>query len=150
MEEPVSPCPGSIQGTGVDRPQRHWETQYALQITGKPDEVLEVNCASCPEPDLRDFIFGVHKAILFDEAKCKMVLAQKKLFQAGAAWVHLGCSVTNCHAYRVFVHGVMMIICCNTWTAELHALKFREDREWLETNSVVVEVTAPLWETDES
>ena len=108
--------------------------------------VLEVNCASCPEPDLREFRPLLHKGLLFDEASCQMVLQQKKLFQAPPTPVRLGCSTTNCNAYDVFVSGVGLMVASNTWLADLAAIKREEDREWLVANRMFVDVgTVPLW-----
>ena len=122
------------------------KTVWAKWVFGDEANVLEVNCASCPEPDLREFRPLLHKGILFDEASCKMVLQQKKLFQAPPTPVRLGCSTTNCHAYDVFVSGVGLMIASNTWLADLAAIKREEDRQWLEANSIVVDVgTVPLW-----
>ena len=112
--------------------------------------VLEVNCASCPEPDLREFRPLLHKGILFDEASAEMVLRQKKLFQCPPTEVRLGCSVTNCHAYDVFVSGVAMVIASNTWSEELNALEREEDVRWLNSNSIVCNVgSRPLWDEAE-
>merc|ERR1712051_441429 len=97
---------------------------------GDAARVLEVICASCPEPVLRDFRALYHQGILFDEASCEMVLRQKKLFQAPAVPVRLGMSTTNCHAYSVFVSGVGLMIASNTWISELQDLTREEDREW--------------------
>ena len=111
--------------------------------------VLEVNCASCPEPDLREFRPLYHKGILFDEATCELVLKQKKLFQAPAVDVKLGSSTTNCFAYDVFVSGIAMIIASNTWHDDLAALERPSDRRWLIANSIVVDVgSTPLWVDD--
>ena len=81
------------------------KTVWAKWIFSDEQLVLEVNCASCPEPDLREFRALDHKGILFDEASCVMVLQQKKLFQSPPTPVRLGCSTTNCHAYDVFISG---------------------------------------------
>ena len=116
------------------------KTVWARWLFGDPQFVLEVNCASCPEPDLRDLDPLLHKAILYDEASPEMVLRQKKLFQAPPASVRLGCSTTNCHAYDVFVSGVAMIIASNTWVSDVEALKKPEDRRWLADNSFVVSI----------
>ena len=90
--------------------------------------------------------FKNHKGILFDEATCSMVLAQKKLFQAPAVYVRLGCSTTNCHAYDVFVSGVALMISSNTWVTEHAALKREADRNWIANNSILVDVgSEPLW-----
>ena len=121
------------------------KTQWGRNMYGDPSRVLEVNCASCPEPDLREFRVFYHKGILFDEASCAMVLRQKKLFQAPAVPVTLGCSTTNCHAYSVFVSGIGLMIASNTWMAELDQLACDEDRKWLMANSILVQVTSPLY-----
>ena len=116
------------------------KTVWAKYLFGDAGKVLEVNCASCPEPDLREFRPLQHKGILFDEAPAEMVLRQKKLFQSPASKCRLGCSVTNCHAYDVYVSGVAMMIASNTWETELKELKRDEDRAWLKANSIVVKV----------
>ena len=122
------------------------KTVWAKYLFGDAGKVLEVNCASCPEPDLREFRPLQHKGILFDEAPAEMVLRQKKLFQSPASKCRLGCSVTNCHAYDVYVSGVAMMIASNTWDSELKELKRDEDRAWLKANSIVVKVgTQPLF-----
>ena len=122
------------------------KTIWAKWLFDDPQAVLDINCASCPEPDLRDFRPLTHKGILFDEASAEMVLRQKKLFQGPPTKVRLGCSTTNCHAYDVFVSGVAMIIASNTWVSELEQLERKEDAEWLKKNSIVVEVgSQPLW-----
>jgi hypothetical protein len=122
------------------------KTVWAKWIFGDTELVLEVNCASCPEPDLREFRPLKHKGILFDEASCQMVLQQKLLFQAPPMPVRLGCSTTNCHAYDVFISGAGLMIASNTWKADLAALKRDEDRQWLVDNSIVVDVgSTPLW-----
>ncbi len=122
------------------------KTIWAKCLFDDSQAVLEIICASCPEPDLRDFRPSTHKAILFDDASAEMVLRQKKLFQAPPTAVRLGCSTTNCHAYDVFVSGVAMIIASNTWKSDLAQLGRKEDAEWLKKNSIVVEVgSQPLW-----
>ena len=51
----------------------------------------------------------------------------------------MGNSVTNCHAYTVFVSGTKMVICSNEWTSLLNQ-QSNEDRAWLVHNSVHVNV----------
>ena len=111
-----------------------------------PQVIIEVSCASCPEPDLREFRPLVHKSILFDEASPAMVLQQKKLFQAPATPVRLGCSTTICHVHDVSISGVALMIASSTWLADVEALNRREDAQWLIDNSMVVNVgSQPLW-----
>jgi hypothetical protein len=115
------------------------KTVWASHITGKTEEVFYVNCAQCPEPDLRGLTVA-HKVVLLDEASPSMILGQKLLIQGPPEWVGLGCSTTNCHAYKVFVSGIQFVVCSNKWTSEVAELKVHEDREWLEDNSIVVEI----------
>ena len=121
------------------------KTVWAKHITGNPDEVYYVNCASCPEPDLRLLKAG-HKVILLDEASPSMVLKQKLLIQGPPDFVSLGCSTTNCHAYQVFVSGIQFVICSNKWISEVEALDCVEDRDWLNENSIVLDVgSVPMY-----
>ena len=66
------------------------KTVWARWLFGDPQFVLEVNCASCPEPDLRDLDPLLHKAILYDEASPEMVLRQKKVVPGTASECAIG------------------------------------------------------------
>ena len=121
------------------------KTSFAKHITGSASEVLEVNCSACPEPDLRNFDPEQHRGILFDEASPSMVLSQRRLFQAPPCWIDLGCSTTNCHKYQVWVSGMMLMVTSNSWTQQVRELKHAGDRQWLDANSLVVNVHEPLW-----
>ena len=111
-----------------------------------PGCALELNCASCPEPDLRSYDTLQHKLIVFDEASPKMVLRQK-IFQCPDAEVQLGSSNTNCHSYSVWVHGCLFVICSNRWTKDCDKLD-DDDREWLHANSILLQVKEPMWVED--
>ena len=128
----------------LEGPSKTGKTSYAKHITGDPAEVFEVNCANCPEPDLRDFDCSIHKAIMYDEASPDLVLKQRRLFQSPACLLDLGCSTTNCHKYQVFVSGIMMIVCSNTWSSQVEQLEHSGDAGWLHSNSVVVHVREKL------
>ena len=122
------------------------KTWFCKYITGDPAECLEVNCANCPEPDLRPFDPLRHKAVLFDEASPSMVISQKKLFQCPPVEVSLGMSTTNCHAYNIFVSGCKFVICSNTWIEDVARMDKEGDREWLGANSFVANVgSTRLW-----
>ena len=107
-------------------------------------QVLEVNCASGAEPELRAYRLSNHDAILFDEIVASQVAQQRKLFQAQSAAVQLGCSATNCHSYNVFVWRKKMVLASNNWEASLMELA-AADREWVIANSIVLSVTEPMW-----
>ena len=98
------------------------------------------NCASCPEPDLREFNALYHQVILFDEAAPEMAINQKKLFQGPPCFVELGCSATNCHSYRVLVSGIRLVICSNGWSEAVARLSSQAEQDRLRENSFVVDV----------
>ena len=84
-------------------PSKVGKTAFARSLCEDGLEVLEVNCASGVEPNLRAYRLRLHGLILFDEIVAKQVAEQRELFQAQNAPVQLGCSATNCHSYDVFV-----------------------------------------------
>ena len=49
---------------------------------GKPESLLEIDCAGADTPDLMHYEFGTHTMVLCDEGSAEMVLRYKKLFQA--------------------------------------------------------------------
>ena len=130
----------------LDGPSRMGKTCYARSLCSgnEPSAFLELNCAGAGEVFLKDFTWGKHELIIFDEITPKMVLAQRKVFQAGNSSVQLGSSATNCHIYTVHVHRVKMVLCTNNWRTE-EAVMSLQDVQWLEANSVVVNVQTPLW-----
>ena len=105
-------------------------------------EVLELNCSSGEEPDLRDFIWSKHKLILFDESHPQMVTKQRLLFQADIQLIQLGTSATNCHNYTVCCHGIHMVLCTNCWHEEARLL-IPEDRDWVFANSIELCIDSP-------
>ena len=126
-------------------PSRMGKTQYARSLVEPAaSEIYEVNCSSGKEPDMRSFVWSRHKLILFDESHPAMVTQQRLLFQAGTSYLQLGSSATNCHSYSVYVHRTPMVLCTNSWQQEVRDL-VQEDREWLEANAVVVNITVPCW-----
>ena len=127
----------------IEGPSRLGKTMYAKNLVGE-QYTLELNCTCCPEPDMREFNPLIHKLVLFDEATPQMVLRQKKLFQCPQNEVSLGASSTNCHAYSVWVHRCLFVICSNRWTRDLESLA-EEDKEWLRANSFVLQVSEPMW-----
>ena len=128
----------------LEGPSLLGKTAFAESLAGYA-RTLNIDCASATEPDMREYISTDHEVIIFDEAKAALVLRCKRLFQAPACRVHLGQSNTNCHAYTVMVWQKKFVVCSNTWSADLAACS-KEDREWLQANSVHVLVTAPLWQ----
>ena len=132
----------------LDGPSRMGKTQFAHCLVEPPAHVHEINCGSGSEPDLRNYRFERDTLILFDEIEAPAVVSQRKLFQAAPSMVQLGCSSTNCHAYSVCVYRVMMVLCSNNWRSSLGQLN-DADHEWVSANSVVVDVTEPLWVTDD-
>ena len=124
------------------------KTCLGRQLCCQPHETLELNCATGAEPDLRAFDRELHKAILFDEATPKMVLQQKKLFQAAPAWIQLASSTTNCLGYSVMAAAVPLIIASNTWK-ELCVELSAADLEWIQSNQILVEINDVVYCEDE-
>ena len=125
-------------------PSRVGKTAFARSLCEKDKEVLEINCASGEEPNLRAYRLRRHGLILFDEVTADQVAAQRKLFQAQAAPVQLGCSATNCHSYEVFVWKTKLVLASNNWHTSLSALS-PGDQEWINANSIVLDVTEAMW-----
>ena len=132
----------------LEGPSRLGKTQFAEQLVSW-DKTLSVDCSSAIEPDLRQYLSDEVDCIIFDEAKAAMVIRSKRLFQAPMGLVNLGLSATNCNAYQVMVHGKRMIVCSNSWSAEVLALT-AADAAWIAANSVLVNVRDPLWVADVS
>lgn len=128
----------------LDGPSRMGKTLFAKSLSPGPASVLELNCSSELAPDLRGFRHGQHTLILFDEIVPHQVLAERKFFQACNAKIQLGCSATNCYAYNVYAYGVQFVLATNKWKSSFGTLQ-HEDVEWLNANSVYVDVQAPLY-----
>jgi hypothetical protein len=128
----------------LEGPTSVGKSQYVRSLA-KPGRVFEADCSGhCAEPDLRGFSVLHHDVLFFDEASADMVLQNKKLFQAGNAWVQMARSSTNCHSYQVWAWKVKMVICSNRWSIEVANLP-SVDASWLLGNSVHVKVNEPLW-----
>ena len=131
----------------IEGESRTGKTYFTKWMCGNPEKVYEVNCASCPEPEMRDFKSMWHQIVLFDEAAPEMVIKQKKLFQAPPCFVELGCSTTNCHSYKVLVSGTKLVICSNGWTEQVSKMKLDADKSWLHHNSFVLKVgSTPMFD----
>jgi hypothetical protein len=119
------------------------KTRLAANMT-TAEKFLLVDCASSTTPDMLDFVRGRHDVVLYDEAHVDMIIKNKKLFQSGIDIAKLASSATNNCAYSVWMHRVKQIVCSNVWESELKLLP-DGDRDWINKNSIYVEVTSPLW-----
>ena len=125
-------------------PSRVGKTAFARSLCEAGKEVLEINCASGDEPNLRAYRLSLHGLILFDEIVAGQVAGQRKLFQAQSAPVQLGCSATNCHSYDVFVWRKKLVLASNNWHTSLAGLS-PADQEWIHANSIVLDVEEEMW-----
>ena len=125
-------------------PSRVGKTAFARSLCEEGLEVLEVNCAGGTEPNLRAYRLTRHGLILFDEIVAEQVAAQRKLFQAQAAPVQLGCSATNCYSYEVFNWRKRLVLASNNWHTSLLELS-PGDQEWIKSNSIVLDITEQMW-----
>ena len=126
-------------------PSKVGKTAFARSLCDAGQEVLEVNCASGDEPNLRAYRLRRHGLILFDEILAGQVAQQRKLFQAQSAPVQLGCSATNCHSYDVFVWRKKLVLASNNWHSSLSKLSVA-DQAWVNSNSIVLNVEEAMWE----
>ena len=120
------------------------KTQFANSLV-PAGRSLELNMATAPEPDMREYDHSLHDLVLFDECTPQQVLRQKKLFQCPAVEIGLAASATSCHAYTVWVHKKLFVVASNVWQYELTRLSCA-DASWIEGNSVLLEVLEPLWD----
>lgn len=121
---------------------RMGKTRYAAQLWG-PEHTLVLSCQGVLQPNLKDFNRSI-KCIVYDEANHAMVFANKQVFQAGLDEVMLGQSACNEQAYCCWLYAVPMVVSTNNWL--LNAKE--EEMDWLVKNSVVVDVTEPMWLAD--
>ena len=99
--------------------------------------LLELNCAGGQlNPDFRQLRRPGHVAILCDEASPQMVAKHKVEFQAGNSPCTLGTSACNDRTYKVWFYKIFMIVCSNKWEQE-KSLMSKEDRDWLDENTIV-------------
>ena len=130
----------------LNGPSRFGKTRYASRLYGK-DATLMVTAQKQTHVDLKDFKRCLHKAIVFDEADEHYVLGNKQIFQAGLDDVTLGQSATMSYKYNVWLYGVACIVCTNVWG---EAALSEPDRSWLEKNSILINVSQPMYETDDA
>jgi hypothetical protein len=87
----------------------------------------------------------MHECVVFDECPAMTVSKHHKFFQGTTQEVSLGHSATNMFPYKVWLHGIKMVITTNRWYEDMAALD-ESDQAWLEHNSIVVTCTEPLYE----
>ena len=100
-------------------PSRVGKTAFARSLCGPGMEILEVNCSSGAEPDLKAYRFRWHEVVLFDEIEAEQVANQRKVFQAQASAVQIACSATNCFSFEVFVWRKKLVLASNNWHSSL-------------------------------
>ena len=111
------------------------------------DATLMVTAQKQTHVDFKDFKRCVHKPIVFDEADELYVLGNKQIFQAGPFDVTLGQSATTSYSYSVWLNRVACIVCTNVWG---EAAFSEPDRSWLEKNSILINVSPPMYETHDA
>ena len=126
----------------LNGPSRKGKSEYARSLCTRS---LVVECANVEEPRLQEFSREKHSLVVFEEASWRMVLKNRALFQSGVNVLWLCQSRCQEHAVPVLLHGIALVVCCNDWLED--AKPGEEDMvNWCEANSVVVQVTEPLWE----
>jgi hypothetical protein len=105
-------------------------------------ETLLLNCQNVEMPNLREFMKGNHRAIVFDEADWRIVSNNRALFQASPRPVMLSQSQCNESAYSINLYQVPLILCsndfwkgCDDWDAW----------DWINANCYHIKVTHKTW-----
>jgi hypothetical protein len=124
----------------LNGPSRMGKTRYACQLFGA-EKTLVLSCQGVRAPNLKPFRRHRHSCIVFDEGSHDMVFNNKQVFQAGVDVVMLGQSNCNEHAYAVWLYGIPLVVSTNDWLVGASD----EQVAWLNANSVVIEVTEPMW-----
>ena len=147
---------------------RMGKSQLAMNLFGYK-YTLVVQCQGSNEPNLKEFRYGYHRAILMDEASWPLVVNNKLLFQCSAEGVTLAQSKCLQHAYWRCLFGVPLILCTNEWipkeslTEEARAERGDESGEeeiaqdwvqqlrprhinWINGNSYYLWIGQPVWD----
>ena len=125
-------------------PSRMGKTQLASSLFERKRTLL-TGCQNAKEPNLAGYKKSQHRCIVYDEAGPAMVVSNKVLFQASSDDAMLCQSQCQQHTKRYFLYSVPMVICTNKWIGDEGVKLDAEDTEWLESNSVVVEINEPCW-----
>lgn len=124
-----------------DGPSGTGKTERAQQWFGAAT-TLTVNCKNTLYPNLRDWMTGKYNAVIFDEAKWKLVSELRALFQASARPIQLAQSPVNRDAYEVQMGSVPMMVTSNAFWLECDD---EDAREWIDANAFYVNVTSPMF-----
>ena len=96
-------------------------------------------------PCLKDFVRGVHEAVVYDECSSTTIVNNKTLFQGNSDGVLLGQSQSNEHGYWQFLYCIPQIVCCNDWLDGI--TPGGQEEEWSLAKSIVYDVQEQLWES---
>jgi hypothetical protein len=124
----------------LNGPSRMGKTRYATQLFGIT-KTLVLSCQGVLAPNLKPFRRHEHSCIVFDEGSHDMVFRNKQVFQAGVDVVMLGQSNCNEHAYACWLYGIPLVVSTNDWLIGASD----DQAAWLNANSVVIQVTEPMW-----
>ena len=133
----------------LDGPSGLGKTEYVRSLFVR-DALLEVNAGDMQVVCIPGFDQCVTRAILWDECRAGLVLRNRKIFQHGTNWVDLGHSPTAQHVKRYFFNDSVSIIASNRWHDDVENIESASDREWLKKNTVILNVSEPLWEVRQS
>ena len=119
------------------------KTRLARSLFGE-GRTLVVDVQHAEHPDLHGFRRHHHLAVVLDEvAKPAFIAENKKLLQAHVDGAILGQSATQLYTYEIFLWRVPIILTINNW--DLSGLA-ADQREWIETNCVAVNIAEPVFE----
>ena len=120
------------------------KTAFVRNLFGA-GSVLELNAAGLSCVNLQAFDPEQHRCILWDEAGPRLIADNRKVFQHPACWVDIGHSPTGQHIQHVWLNDSVSCVCTNRWHEDVEAIPSELDRQWLQSNVVVVRVEEPMW-----
>jgi hypothetical protein len=116
------------------------------KLLSTPTGYLEINCKGLKVQANLRHVTQHTELINFDEASLSWCLENKKILQGPELPVTMGDSATGMYAYEVMLNGIKMVVCSNTWSAELSKLRSPEDRDYIAQNFIYVDCNELMYE----
>ena len=125
-----------------DGPTRLGKTERACHWWGQT-ETLVLNCQGITTPNLREWMSGAYRGIIFDEADWRLVSENRAMFQASPRPVTLSQSQCNESCYSVMLYMTPLMICSNDFWK---GCQDWDSWRWIQGNCEYVLINEPTWE----
>ncbi len=117
---------------------RWGKTEFAKSLWGA-EQTYICDCQQAPEPNFSQWRYGHDKAIVFDECRIELAAQNKAIMQANSDGCWSCQSRCQQHARWLFLYGVPLIICTNSW--DVDQIHDEDLKKWVLANQVLVEVS---------